>query len=296
MNSNGFNPFFVINPRAGPARNQFRLRRLIAESFRQNARLDAIHVTGSASDAIGASRQAAEAGFDPIVAIGGDGTINEVANGVYGTGARLGVLPGGSGNGLARHFGIPMNLRAALKVLSANKTLDIDVGWCGSRLFLVTCGVGLDAVVAYQFENSASRGIVSYFRLAMNQIRKYQPEEMFISGDGQPGQSLRPMLVTVANLNQWGAGALIAPEASATDGLLDIVIMEPMSLLRGISLVPSLYAGRLARAPEVSTFKAPTLTIRRPTPGPIHLDGDPIDGPAEISIRVEPRGMKLVVP
>jgi diacylglycerol kinase (ATP) len=296
MNSSGFNPFFVINPRAGPARNQFRLRRLIAESFRQNARLDAIYITGSVGEAIDVSRQAAEDGFDPIVAIGGDGTINEVANGIYGTGARLGVLPGGSGNGLARHFGIPMGLRAALKVLSANKTLDIDVGWCGSRLFLVTCGVGLDAVVAFEFENSASRGIVSYFRLAVDQIRKYQPQEMFISGDGQLGQSLRPMLVTVANLNQWGAGALIAPQASATDGLLDVVIIKPMSLLRGISLVPSLYAGRLARVPEVSTFKAPTLTIRRPTPGPIHLDGDPIEGPAELSIRVEPQGMKLIVP
>lgn len=296
MNSSEFNPFFIINPRAGPARNQVRLRNLISENLRRSLRLDALHVTGSSGEAIEVARQAATGEFDPIVAVGGDGTINEVANGIYGTGARLAVLPGGSGNGLARHFGIPLSLRESLQVLSAGKTLDIDVGWCGSRLFLVTCGVGLDALVAFEFENSKSRGILSYFRVAVSQLRKFQPEEMFISGDGQLGQTLRPLLVTAANLNQYGGGALIAPGASATDGLLDVVVIEPVSLLRGISLVPNLFGGRLERVPEVSVFKTPTLTIRRLAPGPIHLDGDPIQSPAEISIHVEPRAMRLVVP
>ncbi|MFH1009648.1 MAG: diacylglycerol kinase family protein [bacterium] len=295
-NSETFNPFFIINPRAGPARNQLRLQRLISESLRHNSRLDAIHVTRACGEAMEVARKAASDGFDPIVAVGGDGTINEVANGIYASGATLAVLPGGSGNGLARHFKIPLNLRRALEILTAGKTQAIDVGWCGDRLFLVTCGVGLDALVAFEFEQSQSRGFFSYFRMTVAQLAKFQAEEMYLSSNGQPPELLRPLLITVANLNQYGGGARIAPDASATDGLLDVVIAQPVSVLRGFSAIPALFLGRITRAPEVRTFQTPTLTIRRASPGPLHLDGDPILAPAEISIHVEPEAMKLVIP
>ncbi len=296
VNSNDFNPFFIINPRAGPARNQLRLQKLISESFRRNSRLDAIHVTRGCGEAMEIARKAASDGFDPIVAVGGDGTINEVANGIYGNGATLAVLPGGSGNGLARHFRIPMRLRDALRVLSAGKTQAMDVGWCGDRLFLVTCGVGLDALVAFEFEQSQSRGFVSYFRMTIAQLAKFQPEEMYLASNGQPPELVRPLLITAANLNQYGGGARIAPDASATDGLLDVVIAQPVSVLRGFSAIPALFLGRINRAPELRTFRTPTLTIRRASPGPLHLDGDPILAPAEISIHIEEQAMKLVVP
>lgn len=295
-NSDTFNPFFIINPRAGPARNQLRLRKLISESLRRNSRLDAIHVTRACGEAMEIARKAATDGFDPIVAVGGDGTINEVANGIYASGATLAVLPGGSGNGLARHFKIPFRLRDALQVLSAGKTQAIDVGWCGDRLFLVTCGVGLDALVAFEFEQSQSRGFFSYFRMTVEQVAKFRPEEMYLSSNGEPPELVRPLLITAANLNQYGGGARIAPDASATDGLLDVVVVQPVSLLRAFSKIPALFLGRINRAPEVRTFRTPTLTIRRASPGPLHLDGDPIEGSAEVSIRIEPKAMKLVVP
>jgi YegS/Rv2252/BmrU family lipid kinase len=296
LTSNGFNPFFIINPRAGPARNQLRLRRLIAESLRHNSRLDAIYVTRACGEAMDVARKAAVDGFNPVVAIGGDGTINEVANGIYGTGATLAVLPGGSGNGLARHFKIPFNLRRALEILAAGKTQAVDVGWCGNRLFLVTCGVGLDALIAFEFEQSHSRGMLSYFRMTISQLAKFQPEEIYLSSNGEPPELVRPLLVTAANLNQWGGGARIAPNASATDGLLDVVIAQPVTVMRGFSVVPALFLGRINRAPELRTFRTPTLTIRRSSPGPLHLDGDPVLGPAEIHIRIEPQAMKLIVP
>jgi diacylglycerol kinase (ATP) len=296
VNSNNFNPFFIINPRAGPARNQMRLQRLISESLRRNSRLDAVHVTRACGEAMEVARKAAKDGFNPVVAVGGDGTINEVANGIYGSGATLAVLPGGSGNGLARHFKIPFNLRRALEVLSAGKTQAVDVGWCGDRLFLVTCGVGLDALVAFEFEQSQSRGIFSYFRMTVAKVAKFQAEEMYLSSNGETPELVRPLLITAANLNQYGGGARIAPDASATDGLLDVVVVQPVSLLRAFSQIPALFLGRITHAPEVRTFRTPTLTIRRASPGPLHLDGDPIEGSAEVSIHIEPQAMNLIVP
>jgi diacylglycerol kinase (ATP) len=296
VNSNNFNPFFIINPRAGPARNQMRLQRLISESLRRNSRLDAIHVTRACGEAMEVARKAAKDGFNPVVAVGGDGTINEVANGIYGSGTTLAVLPGGSGNGLARHFKIPFNLRRALEVLSAGKTQAVDVGWCGDRLFLVTCGVGLDALVAFEFEQSQSRGIFSYFRMTVAKVAKFQAEEMYLSSNGETPELVRPLLITAANLNQYGGGARIAPDASATDGLLDVVVVQPVSLLRAFSQIPALFLGRITHAPEVRTFRTPTLTIRRASPGPLHLDGDPIEGSAEVSIHIEPQAMNLIVP
>ncbi|MBU1936880.1 diacylglycerol kinase family lipid kinase, partial [bacterium] len=284
------------NPNAGPAINKIWFRQMIAQHTRRNPQLEAIQVTRTANETMRVAREAVERGYDPVVAVGGDGTINAVATGIYGSDARLAVVPTGSGNGLARHFKIPLSMGRALKVIDAGKALKIDVGWCEGRLFLVTCGIGLDAQVASVFEASKARGIVSYFRLAIAELHKFQPEEIFISHDGHLGEARNPLLVTAANLSQYGGRTIIAPDASATDGLLDVVVIEPVSVLRAISLVPRLVRGNLLRTPEVSIFRAPMVSIKRSAPGPFHVDGDPIAGPAEISIRVEPHAMKLIVP
>ncbi len=296
MNPNGLNPFFIVNPNAGPAINKVWFRQMIALHMRRNPQLEAIQVTHTVVETLQTAQEAAKQGYDPVVAVGGDGTINAVATGIYGTNARLAVVPTGSGNGLARHFKIPLSLGKSLKVIGAGRTQKIDVGWCEGRLFLVTCGVGFDARVAFAFEDSKARGIVSYFRLAVAELRKFQPEEISLSHDGYSKEARQLLLVTAANLSQYGGGTIIAPDASATDGLLDVVVIEPVSVLRAISLVPRILRGNLPRTPEVSIFRAPKLSIKRSAPGPFHVDGDPVDGPAEISIRVEPLAMKLIVP
>lgn len=232
---------------------------------------------------------------DIVVAMGGDGTVNEVASGLIGTNKVLGIIPCGSGDGLALHLGISRNPGRAVKTLNDGVVTDMDCGLLDGKPFFCTSGVGLDADVAEQFESATKRGVWSYISLAWKLWQHFQPETYTIVIDGK--QIVTPaVIITVANANQWGNQARIADEATVRDGLLNVVIVKPFSTWEIPILAAKLMLGRAHTSKRVQTFTGKQITIDRQAPGAAHFDGDPVRKGTHMEMEVVPNAIRVLVP
>jgi diacylglycerol kinase (ATP) len=285
---------FIVNPRAG--RGRMDLGRLIRESMEGAGPTCEVCWTGRRGQAEELAREALSAGFDLVVAAGGDGTVHEVASGLVGSEATLGILPCGSGNGLARALRIPLDLRRACRGLPSARVRRVDVGEMDGRFFFATAGVGLDARVADRFDRSRRRGMLSYVWMSARCFLSHVPEPVRITLDDRPPLEARPTILTVAVTEQFGGGARIAPGASPDDGLLDVCLMEDVSLARALLHVRRLFDGTLARMPGVRLFRAGRVRIERRAPGPLQLDGEALEGEAVLTARAIPGALKVAVP
>ncbi|HYS55826.1 MAG TPA: YegS/Rv2252/BmrU family lipid kinase [Thermoanaerobaculia bacterium] len=227
--------------------------------------------------------------FDAIYAVGGDGTVHEVAKRLIGTPLALGIVPTGSGNGLARHLGFPMD---ALEAICAPHRIEIiDTATVNGIPFVGTMGVGFDAWVADAFASAGARGLATYLRVGIGGFFRYQSQPYQIEVDGERLER-RALLIAVANASQYGNDARIAPVASLQDGLLDVVIVERASLTGAVRL----FTGSLHRASGITMRRGRRIEIRRPAPGPAHLDGEPIALPETLTIEIVPRSLRVLVP
>lgn len=255
-------------------------------------------MTESAGDATRLAEDGVASGCDAVVAVGGDGTLNEVGRALIGTGVPMGVIPTGSGNALARALGISLDRRIACKQLSAGRVRSIDVGRFGCETFLSTAGAGLDAVVCRRFNHrSGRRGILPYIRHSVGGFLSYKAEPVRIYLDGsEEGIEIRPTLLTVANTPTFGYGATIAPGASPDDGFLDVVVVEGMTVFRAASNAHRLFNGTFDRAPGVTMYRVKHLRIEREEPGVIQVDGETREGGATLDVSVVPGGLQVIVP
>lgn len=232
-----------------------------------------------------------------VVAVGGDGTVNETARGLVNTDTALGVLPSGSGNGYASNVGLPIRLDKALEVIKNPSFHRIDVGSYEDKIFLVSCGIGWEAIIATLFEDSKLRGLLPYARIALSTFLQYEPQEIEIKA--QPGNwryNGRPLLFSIANMREWGVGVTIAPNASEYDGFLDICLLPRHDLLTAVKHAPDLlFLKRAAEIPGYISEKATELTIKREFQGNIHLDGTPFPAGNEINIKILPSALKIAV-
>jgi len=241
------------------------------------------------------AREYAAKGYDAVIAVGGDGTVNEVGCGLIGTGTALGIIPCGSGNGLARHLGIPMDPFKAVKWLNKSIFTDIDYGTINGHPFFCTCGVGFDATVSESFSNAGSRGVLTYLESIMLKIATYKDRLYKLSFDDS-SETFESFIVTCANADQWGNNAFIAPTASMQDGLLDVVVISPFTPLDAPMLAFQLFNKQLDRNEKVTIRKCKRVKITREDNDPAHFDGDPIRLGKEIDIEVVPRGLKVLIP
>jgi YegS/Rv2252/BmrU family lipid kinase len=241
------------------------------------------------------AREYAAKGYDAVIAVGGDGTVNEVGCGLIGTGTALGIIPCGSGNGLARHLGIPMDPFKAVKWLNKSIFTDIDYGTINGHPFFCTCGVGFDATVSETFSNAGSRGVLTYLESIMLKIATYKDRLYKLSFDDS-SETFESFIVTCANADQWGNNAFIAPTASMQDGLLDVVVISPFTPLDAPMLAFQLFNKQLDRNEKVTIRKCKRVKITREDNDPAHFDGDPIRLGKEIDIEVVPRGLKVLIP
>jgi diacylglycerol kinase (ATP) len=230
-----------------------------------------------------------------IFAVGGDGTIHEVARRLIGTELALGVLPTGSGNGFARHLGLPMNLRAALRACSAMRIEIIDTATVNGLPFINMMGIGFDAWIADAFANAGTRGLATYLRVGLRGFRRYEPEEYEVTVDGAMSNR-RAIVIAVANASQYGNNARIAPLASMQDGILDVTLIEHAPLFRVPMLAAQLFSGTFHRARGVATMRGRSITIRRQSAGAAHLDGEPVTLPELLTIEIVPRSLRVIVP
>lgn len=240
------------------------------------------------------ANEAIKEGADIVVAVGGDGTINEVARSLINTETALGIIPCGSGNGLARHLFIPMNPVGALRVLCDSHIERIDYGMIDKQPFFCTCGVGFDAYISDCFAKSSHRGLVTYVKNTLKEGLRYNSETYEIIIDGER-HLYKAFVITCANASQYGNDAYIAPKASMKDGMMDVTLMEPFSLLEAPLLGIQLFNKTINTNANVHTFRCHHLHIKRQTPGVIHLDGDPQDAGEELDVRIIPQGIRMVV-
>ena len=252
----------------------------------------------SAEDGRRKVKRAIAQGVDTVLVIGGDGMVNTIGAELVGSTVALGVIPTGSGNGFARHFDIPLNAEKAAKALIEAERYRIDVGTANGRPFFVTCSMAWDATLVRTFEKSPLRGVVPYVLAGVYEFLEYVPQPFTVSIDGQ-AETLefdRPLVFTVANLTQYGGGALIAPRACPDDGLLELVVISRRDAPKMISSLPRLFTGTFDQAKPVRTHQFQKLEVQRSLPAPIQVDGELVDAPAQVTVNVLPRALTVLVP
>jgi len=288
---------FIINPISGGSEMQNakkKLPKLIMQTLDMEQWLPNIVYTEYAGHATELSRQFARMGFDAVVAVGGDGTVNEVACGVRDTKTALGIVPMGSGNGFARHLNISMRPGKALEMINHSEPISVDYGLANGRVFVSTCGTGFDAVVADHFAGSNKRGFATYLQNIIQDIFSYTPQTYHLVGDGLD-VTHKAFLITFANANQWGNDAMIAPKASLQDGKMDIMMMSEHALLGSASLALRLFAGSIDDSHFMDTILAKEVTLERETIAPFHIDGDPVEMEKDIHIKIVEDGLRVLV-
>jgi len=289
----------IVNPIAGAGRRPDLGRRraqFARACLRGRGVAGDVFVTGHAGHARELAAAAVGRGVSCCIAWGGDGTVNEVASALAFTPASLGIVPGGSGNGLSRELGIPFEAHAAFTIALGGRERAIDAGEIDGRLFFNLAGVGLDARIAHHFSATGlvRRGFRRYLEIAAAEIFAHAPLEYDISVDGQVRRS-SVLLVAIANGRQYGNGALIAPAARIDDGKLDVIVVEDRSPWAVIRHIPKLFRGRLAEVPGVTMTPAAQVCISGPAPLIYHVDGEPCEGGSSLSARIRPGALKVRV-
>ena len=238
---------------------------------------------------------ARESDADIVVAVGGDGTVSEVAKGLIGSNKALGIIPCGSGDGLALHLGISRTVATAVQTLNEGCIAAADVAWMNGQPFFCTAGFGLDAKVSMDFAKSSHRGLANYISLAWEEWKQHPGEEYTITTENETWKG-KAIFLTVANANQWGNQARIAPMASLQDGLLDIIVVRPFQTIEIPDLATRLMTGYAHTSRRFLHFCSKQFHIHRETPGAVHYDGDPFEGGTDFDLWVEPAVLKVVVP
>ncbi len=285
---------FVVNPISGTEGKEQILHLLDERLDRQRYEAEVVY-TERAGHAVEIAADKARQGYYAVVAIGGDGTINEVARSLVHTDTALGIIPCGSGNGLARHLRIPLEARRAIDVISGGLVDTIDYGRINDRPFFCTCGVGFDAFVSLKFAQAGKRGPLTYIEKTLMESLKYKPETYDLEMDGISSH-YKAFVIACGNASQYGNNAYIAPQATLNDGLLDITILEPFTLLEVPALSFQLFNKTIDQNSRVKTFRCSSLTIHRKQEGVAHFDGDPIMMGTDIHVQLIRLGLKVIVP
>ena len=286
---------FIINPISGAQSSQRKkLPKLIDKELDHSQWLPNIVFTEYAGHGVELARQFSVMGFEAVVAVGGDGTVNEVARGLRDTQTAMGIIPVGSGNGFARHLRIPMNPTRAIQMLNHSEPITVDYGMANDKMFVTTCGVGFDAHIADRFAASGKRGFATYLQNTIKDVFSYEPETYHIVGE-DIDFTHKAFLITFANANQWGNDAFIAPHASMQDGLMDICIMSSSALLGAPGLAVRLFTKSISSSLFMDTVKSRDIMLYREKESPFHIDGDPVIMEKDIHIRIVPEGLHVLV-
>ncbi len=288
------NILFVINPISG-GKAKLRIPALIdkyldKEKFNANFRLT--EYVGHATEIV---EEAITKNFDIIVAAGGDGTINEVASKVLEHKKILGILPLGSGNGLARFLNIPQNLKEAILLINQLKTDVIDSAYFNNKSFFNLAGMGFDAHLSAAFSKDKKRGLTGYIKLSLKEVFNYKDELYILNIDGVEYKR-KAFAITVANSSQYGNNVYIAPNASVKDGLLDVCIIKPFSLFKLPVLSYVMLKGTAETSDMIEIIKGKNIKISRAQDGPVHVDGEPLKMGKELEAKINPLSLEVIVP
>ncbi|MCE2773554.1 MAG: diacylglycerol kinase family lipid kinase [Bacteroidetes bacterium] len=282
---------FVINPNSGPDKKTNRLE-LIQRLLKADYDAE-IFLWKNINDKDVIFKKVLEGNFDIAVAVGGDGTVSQLAEVLAGTKITLAILPFGSGNGLARHLGIPMNHAEAMKLINDGAIVEMDCPEVNNQPFFCTSGVGFDARIGKLFADSKTRGLKTYAQITVREFIAYQGEQLTMTIDGKTIER-QAFLVTVANAGQYGNNAWIAPEASVTDGLLHVAVLKPFRWFNMLNLAIRLFAKNIHKSRFVETYTGHEVRIQRHAPGAIHYDGEPAGMGTELTYKITKKKLRVV--
>jgi diacylglycerol kinase (ATP) len=290
---NGKKLRFIYNPKSGLIHPENILKKFIAYYFPGNLCSYDFIKTEARFHALNSAREAVEKEYDIVVAIGGDGTVNETASALVNSETALGIIPVGSGNGLARALRIPLLMRQAIKTITRGEVRAIDAGMVDNRYFFATAGMGFDAVLGKRFDTSKVRGPAPYYLYGLQEFFRYNAPRYKITFDGRTVEK-NAFIVAVANTKQYGANAIICPSAEPDDGLLDLAVIEDVNLATTLYYLPTLFTGKIEKAPVYEVFRSTNFEIHREAAAPYTLDGEVYDGEKKLSYSLLPKALKII--
>lgn len=286
---------FIINPISGTSNKDKVLKMIDANLDKDKFEYD-IQFTQHKGHAAEIARNASNRGVNIVCSVGGDGTVNETARALVHTDTALAIIPSGSGNGLARHLHIPINVNGAIGVLNECNIQSMDYGIINDYPFFCTCGMGFDAFISQKFAEAGKRGPLTYLENVLKTGLSYNPDTYNILIDDDKESRLNAFLISCANASQYGNNAYIAPGASVRDGLMDVTIIEPFTVVDAPSIAFQMLYGNLDHNSRIKTFRCKKLHVSRSNPGAIHYDGDPVKMGTEIDVQIVAGGLKCVSP
>ncbi len=280
---------FVVNPISGIKGKKAAIEFLKTEldssiSYDVTETLRADHATDVTKEAIAA-------GYDAVIAVGGDGTVNEVGKALINSNVALGVLPFGSGNGFARHRKIPIVIKDAIHLINNFSTKIIDTATLNGEAFLTTAGLGFDAHVGWKFSQNGSRGFLTYSQIAINEFIGYKEEDYHLIIDGKELKT-KAFVVSIANGGQYGNNAWIAPDASMEDGKLNVCIIRPFPAHFTPDIVLKLFSKNLTASKYYECIEAEEIKIIKA--GKFHLDGEPREANGDLVAQIVPKSLKVI--
>ena len=234
--------------------------------------------------------------FDIIVAIGGDGTVNEIGSALIGSDTALGIIPTGSGNGLARHLNVPLKIKNALKTINKGKTKTIDTGLVNEHQFLGTCGFGFDAYIAKKFDEYHKRGFLSYAKLIKQEFKRYKPLTYRITKNGK-SETKTSLMYCVANSSQFGNGFTISPDSKITDGKFEHVFLEDFKAKNILLMGTQFFNKRINRSQFYSSFSTNepvNVEILEHDKCTFHIDGEPMECMNTFEIKIVPASLNII--
>ena len=242
------------------------------------------------------TQDAVKSGAYAVIAVGGDGTMNECASALINSDTNLGLVPIGSGNGLARDLGYSMNIRKSIEVVNSGQTKAIDCGSANDQLFFCTAGVGFDATVSLKFRDQHSRGFQGYVKTAFKELLSYRCDRYHIQYNGSE-ISETAFSITLANACQFGNNAIISPEADLSDGLIDLCVVKAFPKYQSLNMVYRLFSGSIHKSRYTYIRRVKKVLIQCPAASFLHLDGETKSIPkGKLSVEIIPEALSVMVP
>lgn len=282
----------LINPISGTGKKKI-IEKLLREYIDSSKIEYDIRYTDHAGHATEIARNVVQFNsYRAIVVVGGDGSVNEVAQGLIGSEIELGIIPSGSGNGFARHLGIPLNFKDAIQCINTANSKLVDSGQVNKMNFVGVAGLGFDALISKKFDESPSRGFWTYFKLTVKEFVKYKEREYKVSFDGKEFV-LSAFILCFCNSSQWGNDVFIAPNATSQDGFLRMIVVRKLPLLSVPLFAYKLFKKKVDSSKYYKEFKVKSVSLKH-SGKLIHIDGEPFDFSNQLEISVKAASLKVI--
>ena len=284
---------FIINPISGIGK-QKKVEELVHKLLNKTAFDAEIIYTKRRGHATELAKDAANRNVDIVVAVGGDGSVNEVANGLIGSNTAMAIIPAGSGNGFARHIKIPIDIEKAIVLLNNYSIETVDTWKLNEHFFLNIAGIGFDGHIAHLFESYGKRGLSSYAKLIFNEFKKYKSSDYTLEIDGKKITEHNVFLMSISNASQYGNNAYVNKMSSIQDGIAEICLLKKFPLVASPLIALKMFSNSLSDSKYATTYSGKQITIMKGS-NKTHIDGDAIDTASTISISCNPKSLNIVV-